>query len=280
MCRPILLSLDRTDRRHAGQSLHFRDQARVGDAVNSSADGPTELAILKKIGAEPSEAMELFDHIKDVLLWMKDVEGHYQWVNLAFVLNFGLDSRAQLIGRTDFDVCSSSLATQYRIDDERVLQGERIVDRVELVGRFDHTSRWCITSKIPLRDPNERVIGTAGVTQALPREPHLNESPLSRAVRYISKHYGKSITHRDLARFCGLSVRTLERQFLATYHVSPHEYLRQLRVRMSCNALVFSGRSLAELATEFGFADQSHFTKEFRRFQGLTPHAYRTRYKR
>ena len=47
---------------------------------------------------------------------------------------------------------------------------------------------------------------------------------------------------------------------------------------MSCSALVFSRKSLAEVATEYGFADQSHFTKEFRRFMEETPRAYRARY--
>ena len=42
--------------------------------------------------------------------------------------------------------------------------------------------------------------------------------------------------------------------------------------------LVFSRKSLADVATESGFADQSHFTKEFRRFMNETPRAYRRRY--
>jgi AraC family transcriptional regulator len=46
---------------------------------------------------------------------------------------------------------------------------------------------------------------------------------------------------------------------------------------MSCSPLVFSKKSLAVVATEFGFADQSHFTKEFRRVMGETPRAYRAR---
>jgi AraC-like DNA-binding protein len=46
---------------------------------------------------------------------------------------------------------------------------------------------------------------------------------------------------------------------------------------MSCSALVFSKKSLAEVAGEFGFADQIHFTKEFRRIMGETPRAYRSR---
>ena len=54
--------------------------------------------------------------------------------------------------------------------------------------------------------------------------------------------------------------------------------LRGLRVRMSCSPLVFTKKSLAEVASEFGFADQSHFTKEFRRIMDETPSAYRRRF--
>jgi AraC-like DNA-binding protein len=241
--------------------------------------GSSQLDLLQRIGALPSEAIELFDYVEDVLLWMKNAAGHYHWVNRAFVFNFGLTHRSEFIGRTDFDICSLALANQYRLDDERVLKGERIVARVELVGRFDHATRWCATSKIPLHDQNGKIVGTAGVTYPLPGEPLIAESPLSQALRYISKNYVKSITHRDLAKVCGLSVRAFERQFLAAYHVSAHDYIRHLRVRMSCNALVFSRNTLAQVANEFGFVDQSHFTKEFRRFQGETPNAYRARFK-
>ena len=98
---------------------------------------------------------------------MKDEAGHYQWVNVSFLLNFGLQIAREIIGRTDYDLCGEVLANQYRIDDERVLKGERILSRVELVGRFDHTARWCVTSKIPLRDAKGKIVGTAGVTRPL-----------------------------------------------------------------------------------------------------------------
>ncbi len=240
---------------------------------------PHTLATLSRIGAVASEVIELFDFVADSLLWMKDEAGHYQWVNVAFYLNFGLQSRAEVIGRTDYDLCGLALANQYRMDDERVLAGERIVSRVELVGRFDHTARWCVTSKIPVHDARGRVVGTAGVTRPLneqkPGTP--SDSPLSAAIRFVSQNFSESITNRDLAQACGLSVRAFERQFRTIYHSSPHDYVRQIRVRMSCSALVFSKKSLAEVATEFGFADQSHFTKEFRRIMSETPRTYRTR---
>jgi AraC-like DNA-binding protein len=253
----------------------------------TSADD-TMLATLSRIGAGAPEVIELFDYLEDTPLWMKDEAGHYEWVNVSFLLNFGVKTRAEMIGRTDYDFCSEVLANQYRIDDERVLRGDRILSRVELVGRFDHTARWCVTSKVPLRDEKGKIVGTAGVTRPLGRHEANTAapvdpaapigSPLTVAIRFISQNFADRITNDDLAKACGLSVRAFERQFQAAYNTSPHDYIRQLRVRMSCSALVFSRKSLAEVATEFGFADQSHFTKEFRKFMAETPRAYRSRY--
>ncbi|MEN9636215.1 MAG: hypothetical protein RL077_4619 [Verrucomicrobiota bacterium] len=250
----------------------------------TSTDG-NMLATLSRIGTLAPEVIELFDYLEDTPLWIKDEAGHYEWANVALVLNFGVKTRAELIGRTDYDFCGEVLANQYRIDDERVLRGERILSRVELVGRFNHTARWCVTSKVPLRDCEGRIVGTAGVTRpVIERDSQdadtaaLAGSPLSVAIRFVSQNYAERITNEDLAKVCGLSVRAFERQFQAAYNSSPHDYIRQLRVRMSCSALVFSRKTLAEVANEFGFADQSHFTKEFRKFMAETPRGYRTRY--
>jgi AraC-like DNA-binding protein len=236
---------------------------------------------LRPIGVQPSEAMALFDYVEDAPVWMKDAESRYTWVNLPFLLNYGLEHPGEVLERTDFDLSSLALANQYRLDDARVLKGECIASRVELVGRFDHTARWCATSKVPLHDPKGRVAGTAGITLPLRgRLPATEAAPLSPAIQFISEHYAQNITNRQLARLCNMSLRTLERHFLATYHASPHEYLRQLRVRMSCRDLVFSRKTLAVVAGEVGFADHSHYTKEFRRVFGETPSAYRARYTR
>ncbi len=233
---------------------------------------------LERIGAVAPEVVELFDFLEDRPLWMKDVAGTYQWVNVSFLLNFGIKERADVIGHNDYDLCSEALANQYRIDDERVLRGERILSRVELIGRFDHTARWCVTSKIPLHDARGRVVGTAGLTRPLGVDAP-EGSPLSRAVSHVSRHFAGTISNTELARACGLSVRALERQFRATYQCSPHDYVRQMRVRMSCGPLVATTRTLAEIAHAHGFADQSHFAKEFRRIMGETPRQYRTRHR-
>jgi AraC-like DNA-binding protein len=233
---------------------------------------------LRRIGVQGPEVLELFDYIEDVLLWMKDTQGCYKWINLPFLINYGVQTRAEVLGRTDMDLSSPALATQYRLDDECVLRGKCILSRVELVGRFDHTARWCLTSKVPLHDASGSIAGTAGVACPLKGQPAAVAAPLSPAIHFISEHYGQPITNHKLADLCGMSVRAFERHFRALYRVSPHVFVRQVRVRMSCSRLVFSKKSLAVVASEVGFADQSHFAREFRQFLGESPSAYRARY--
>src|SRR5271156_5879776 len=117
---------------------------------------------------------ELFDNLEDVLVWVKDCDGRYCWVNRAFVINYALagdKSQAQaafgpqaIVGMTDYDLSPAFLADQFRLDDEHVLTGKRIVNRIELVGQPDGLTVWNVTNKIPLFDVNGVIIGTAGIT--------------------------------------------------------------------------------------------------------------------
>ena len=52
-----------------------------------------------------------------------------------------------------------------------------------------------------------------------------------------------------------------------------------LRLRIASRALIYTHEALSEVALSCGFADQSHFTREFRRQFGRTPREYREHYK-
>jgi len=84
--------------------------------MNKASADPHLLDSLRRIGAKPPEIIELLDYVENLLVWVKDAEGHYQWVNMAFLLNFGVASRADIIGCTDFDFCGPVMANQYRVD--------------------------------------------------------------------------------------------------------------------------------------------------------------------
>lgn len=228
--------------------------------------------------ALPIDLTQLFDALEDVQYWVKDRTGRYRAMNRACLLDYGLDSLDEADGRTDFDLSPAHIAEHFRMDDERVLQGAAIANRVELVGRFDHTAIWCVTSKIALRDHRGQIVGTAGVSRPLKSGGEPRGCPLTGlapAIAFMREHLAERVSNADLARSCGLSLRVFLRRFRAEFGTSPHAYLRRLRVRLTCRPLVYSDAPLATIAAAHGFSDQSHFGREFRRELGMTPTRYR-----
>jgi AraC-like DNA-binding protein len=230
----------------------------------------------------------LFDCVQDALVWVKDRDGRYRWVNRAFLLNYGANRTPGeicagcegVLGKTDYDLSPPFLADQYRLDDEQVLTGKRIVNRVELVGQPEGSTVWNVTNKIPLTDPDGAIIGTAGITQRLdtPGQAVLPGTEFGPVLAYLRHQYHAPITNHQLARLAHLSVRAFERKFRGSFHLTPQKYLRKLRLHMASRALVYTDQPLAKVALLCGFVDQSHFSREFRRHFGRTPREYRAHY--
>jgi AraC family transcriptional regulator len=79
----------------------------------------------------------------------------------------------------------------------------------------------------------------------------------------------------DLSAVAGVHPVHLSRVFRRFQREGIGEYTRRLRVRASCRYLLDPELPLGEISLLTGFADQSHFTREFRRITGLTPHTFR-----
>jgi AraC family transcriptional regulator len=73
----------------------------------------------------------------------------------------------------------------------------------------------------------------------------------------------------------GVAPLRLARAFRRAYGESPGDFLRRERIRAACDRLARPGASLAAVAAELGFTDQSHFTRVFRKQVGTTPGAWR-----
>lgn len=235
------------------------------------------------MNAELLQLARLFDFLEDVRAWVKDREGRYCWVNRAFVMSHEAgavsdEARAEsLIGRTDYDLSPAFLADQFRLDDEQVFAGKQIVNRIEMVVLPDGQTAWHITNKIPLHDAAGAVIGAAGMTRRLEATSDL-EPEFGRLLGHMRDHYSGVLTNQALAAVAGMSLRAFERKFLASFHMTPQQYLRKLRLRMASRALVYTNQPLSDVAQSCGFADQSHFTREFREHFGRTPRDYRAHY--
>jgi AraC-like DNA-binding protein len=77
----------------------------------------------------------------------------------------------------------------------------------------------------------------------------------------------------DLAAVTGRSRFAVHRAFTHVYGMSPGDYQRQLRLR-EARALIAAGWPISEAAALAGFADQSHLSRWFIRYYGVTPRGY------
>lgn len=82
-----------------------------------------------------------------------------------------------------------------------------------------------------------------------------------------------------LANRLDLSRKHLNTLFKREIGLSPKRYARNLRfdLAIQCLSSAQDGISLAQLAADCGYADQSHFTRDFKTFAGETPQALRRR---
>jgi AraC family transcriptional regulator len=78
-----------------------------------------------------------------------------------------------------------------------------------------------------------------------------------------------------LAESVGVHPVTLARAFRRTFGCTVGEYVRSLRIERATRQLADTDLPLAEIALAAGFADQSHFSNAFRRYNGLSPFRFR-----
>ncbi|PIE54380.1 MAG: hypothetical protein CSA35_06620 [Dethiosulfovibrio peptidovorans] len=77
--------------------------------------------------------------------------------------------------------------------------------------------------------------------------------------------FSPHLSVRSLASSLGLGVRQLERLFSRHVGISPKRFLQIIRFRRLHKALKKGNVSLAHLALDMGYGDQSHMNREYRR---------------
>lgn len=104
--------------------------------------------------------------------------------------------------------------------------------------------------------------------------PVANRAAAMNARGYIEAHLDAAFSLADLEAETGHGRWQLSRDFRALFGTSPYRYLVMRRLDRARD-MMLAGEGIAETALGSGFADQSHFSRTFKRAYGLTPHAWR-----
>lgn len=225
----------------------------------------------------------LFDSLPQTYFYAKDKDSRFVKMNRLFLENHGLNDETEALGKTDHDFHPPLMAEAYISEDRRVMASrEPLPGQVWLVLHRRTVPRWYVSTKTPLFDAAGEVIGIAGAMYRIEQQKELTEylQELLPVARYIERNYAESISMTDMANLAGLSSTHFNRRFRQLLRMTPTEYLRSIRIQAAQGLLTKTSRTLAEIAVDVGFTDQSHFSKRFREVTGMTPAAWRRRFVR
>jgi len=96
---------------------------------------------------------------------------------------------------------------------------------------------------------------------------------------FIHRNFTGRITAGDVAREAGLSVGRALHLFREESGMAMTAYIARMKIDYGKYLLLNSDIQLAELAGQLGFYDQSHFTKNFKKIEKITPSHFRLKYR-
>jgi AraC family transcriptional regulator len=169
-------------------------------------------------------------------------------------------------------------------------------DRVEPIPQFGAVDRLIYQIGLSLKAdieagyPTGKIFGESAATMLAARllqqhsvrtpklasdEDGLSSYTLRQVLDYIRSHLSQDLSIIDLAQVAGMSPYYFLRLFAKSMYVTPRQYIIQIRIERAKELLRSRELSIADIALQCGFTNQSHFTNIFRQLTETTPKAYR-----
>lgn len=101
---------------------------------------------------------------------------------------------------------------------------------------------------------------------------------VEQAKYYIAEHIYEPVSLCDVATAINVSASYLGRLFKSYENLTVGDYIRIRKMETAKESLVYSNKSIQEIANYFGFPSQSYFAKQFKTVTGMTPLEYRNRF--
>ncbi len=224
-----------------------------------------------------TELIGMFDLVPNTLFWIKDEHCRFIHANQVFIAHSGMRCLSKIVGRTDYAISPPHLARQFILDDQKVMAGEIVTNRIELNMLSSGEFGWYSTSKRPLHNDNGDIIGTYGFTHHLEQTSQALSSieAIKAPVEYVRENYHREITIDDLAKMSFLSVSALERRFKKHLGKTPKQFINEIRLENARRMLIETKLPIVEIAYQCGFSEHSYFSRQFKIMFGTLPSVLR-----
>ncbi|QDT26461.1 Regulatory protein SoxS [Gimesia panareensis] len=227
---------------------------------------------------QPFTGEALFDHLPDIVYFIKDAQGAYLVVNSTLQQRCGLQHKSQLLGRTPCEVFRAPLGNRFQEQDQRVLAtGKPLLSQLELHVYPSRAVGWCLTTKLPLTNQDGEIVGLVGVSQDLQLPDYETDEyqHVATAIQYAEEHLSEPPSIPELAAQARMSRYQFDRRIRRVFGLNASQWLLKLRIDQAQQQLHETDDPISAIAVDVGYADQSAFTRQFRRTTGMTPQDYR-----
>jgi PAS domain S-box-containing protein len=154
----------------------------------------------------------LIDNVPD-LIYVKDAQSRFVLANSATARFMGASSPDELLGKTDFDFYPEQLASQFWADEQSIIEsGQPLISKGEPNIDCAGTTRWLLTTKVPLRDNEGKIVGLVGIGRDVTARRQAEEVLQQRAQELATLASQNALLHKQVEHYAAeLEQRVVER---------------------------------------------------------------------
>jgi PAS domain S-box-containing protein len=140
----------------------------------------------------------LIDNLPDAI-YAKDAAGRKTMANPADLKNLRCKTEADALGKTDDAFFPPEVAKTFYEDDQKVLHGQRVINREEHFFDKAGRKRWLLTSKLPLRDQDGKIVGLVGIGHDITNRKEV-ELALAERTQELEQRHKQTAEELKMAR--------------------------------------------------------------------------------
>ena len=239
-------------------------------------------AFLKRAGQNFAHVKRMMDALPNVGFYIKDINDRIVTLNARNCEISALKDEFDAIGKKSSDLFPETISRECLARDALVRKtGKAVIGGINYA-TVDRSPKPTIYSVFPLHDAKGKLLGTmCGFYYTEHADSsHIARAKLQPVLEWMTQHVGKRTSLETLAQLTRLSVTHFRRLFMETFKESPAKYALRLRLNHARDQLETTNHTIANIALDAGFYDQSHFVKAFHRVYKAKPTDYRNRHKK
>ncbi|MBD5393126.1 MAG: helix-turn-helix domain-containing protein [Lachnospiraceae bacterium] len=197
-----------------------------------------------------------------------------EWIATAPAVRAGIMANEELRQSKNTFVVAATIASRAAIrggmDTEDALSlSDAFIQKCELLNNIEQITNLQYRMILEFTEQVEKLQRAA------------QESMLAiQVTNYIHHHISEAITVEAIARHLYLSRPYLSAKFKEETGQSLTDFILKEKTEEAKRLLCYSGKSLLNISNYLGFSSQSHFSRVFKKYSGLSPSEYRDRYTR